>query len=328
MKKIHLNNKENILYIKSLLDNGATEGSIKKKYGISKLSCRNIKNDRIEFDNKYIICELCKKELNTMSSSHLKFCSSISYNEYISRFPNAKIITLDTVINKSNNGLNQGKLTEESKDKLRRINLGKKHSAETKKKLSNLSKGDKNPAKRPEVKEKLKANHISKTNPERWKEICKSNGERHKGYKKTPEQIQNWIDAFKHTSKHGSKAQIYAYNYIKKYFGIFYHTEVFINDNSPFKGHTENFFCDITIPKYKISLEWNGPLHYLPIFGEEHLKKVQNNDKTKDYLLYKRGWKVFHIKDECPDKSKVKPYVKSKCREYIPQIISYIKDIN
>lgn len=38
---------------------------------------------------------------------------------------------------------------------------------------------------------------------------------------------------------------------------------------------------DIYIPEFKLAFELNGIFHYEPIFGEENLKYVENNDKRK-----------------------------------------------
>lgn len=64
---------------------------------------------------------------------------------------------------------------------------------------------------------------------------------------------------------------------------------------------------DIYIPSLKLAFELNGIFHYEPIFGEEQLKKTQDNDKIKkttckkqDIILYSidtTSQKVFKEKE-------------------------------
>lgn len=177
--------------------------------------------------------------------------------------------------------------------------------------------GEKNPSTRPDVKRKLKENHISKTDPDKWLNAMSKAFKAKKGRPLSDAHKQALAEGRERSSKYGSKAQLYAYKYIKKYFGIFHKLQVISNDASPFKGHTDAFNVDITIPKLKIAIEWDGPLHREPIFGEEHLARVQANDKAKDYLLQNRGWKVIRVVDDCPDGKSMKKYVRETCRKLI-----------
>lgn len=47
------------------------------------------------------------------------------------------------------------------------------------------------------------------------------------------------------------------------------------------KKNAINSELDIYIPSLNIAFELNGPLHYKPIYGEEKLSQIKNNDKTK-----------------------------------------------
>lgn len=42
-----------------------------------------------------------------------------------------------------------------------------------------------------------------------------------------------------------------------------------------------NSELDIYIPSFKLAFELNGIFHYEPIYGEEQLKKIKNNDSRK-----------------------------------------------
>jgi hypothetical protein len=317
--KIQLNTIENILFVKSKIDLGMTFGSLKKKYGIGHAAYTNLKNDNIDCENEHVKCLLCGKELDNIGDRHLKFCSGTTLTEYLQKFPNAKIIPANIIIKRSKSAIGQI-VTDETKEKLRKHNLGKKHSAKTLAILSAQSAGNNNPACRADVKEKIKANHISRTNPEKWKMIIKSNGEKHRGYKFTPEQKNNMLLAREKSGKYGSKVQLYAHKYFDKYFSLFYKVAVKSNDSEPFLGHTDKFSIDITIPEFKIAIEWDGVWHRKPIFGDSHLLKVQNNDKAKDAILKNRGWKIIRIIDEIRHDKNYMKNVKLECRKVIKDI--------
>lgn len=49
-----------------------------------------------------------------------------------------------------------------------------------------------------------------------------------------------------------------------------------------------NSELDIYIPQLKLAIELNGIHHYQPIYGEEKLKKIQNNDSLKTEVCNKQ----------------------------------------
>lgn len=53
---------------------------------------------------------------------------------------------------------------------------------------------------------------------------------------------------------------------------------------------------DIYIPEKNIGIELNGPCHYIPIFGEEELKKTQNKDVIKKQRMQDLKMHFFQIK--------------------------------
>lgn len=52
---------------------------------------------------------------------------------------------------------------------------------------------------------------------------------------------------------------------------------------------------DVYIPELKIAIEYNGIVHYEPIYGENKLNKVQNNDKQKMIRCYNSGIELIVI---------------------------------
>lgn len=46
---------------------------------------------------------------------------------------------------------------------------------------------------------------------------------------------------------------------------------------------------DILIPKFKLAIELNGPVHYFPIYGEDKLKNCQHKDIKKQQEIHDMG---------------------------------------
>lgn len=53
---------------------------------------------------------------------------------------------------------------------------------------------------------------------------------------------------------------------------------------------------DLLIPALKTAIEVDGPTHFLPIHGEEKLKKQQRADNEKNGLLINSGWVIVRFK--------------------------------
>jgi hypothetical protein len=67
---------------------------------------------------------------------------------------------------------------------------------------------------------------------------------------------------------------------------------------------------DIYIPSLKLAFEINGIFHYKPIYGEEKLEQIQQNDKTKNAECDKNDIKLYSIdtseQDHFTEKSSIK----------------------
>lgn len=58
----------------------------------------------------------------------------------------------------------------------------------------------------------------------------------------------------------------------------------------------QNLEIDLFIPSLKVAIEVDGPAHFLPIWGEENLKKRIKSDAQKSGLLIQAGYVVLRIR--------------------------------
>lgn len=59
----------------------------------------------------------------------------------------------------------------------------------------------------------------------------------------------------------------------------------------------KNFEVDLALPNELIALEVDGPTHFLPIYGDEHLEKQKQRDARKDDMINAVGYSVLRIRD-------------------------------
>jgi hypothetical protein len=95
-----------------------------------------------------------------------------------------------------------------------------------------------------------------------------------------------------------SKAESLLYTLIKNEFP---NLEVINNDRSFLDGYE----LDIFIPSIKLAVEWNGIVHFQPIYGQEKLDKIQEIDSIKCKLAELKGINLIVI----PDLKSTKNYV-------------------
>lgn len=79
------------------------------------------------------------------------------------------------------------------------------------------------------------------------------------------------------------------------------------------------FEIDIAIPDLAIAIEWDGATHFMPIYGEEHLKRVMDKDKVKDHVLVNSGWRVIRCRDHSTAHSN------AFCRRAVDMILEEIQ---
>jgi hypothetical protein len=65
---------------------------------------------------------------------------------------------------------------------------------------------------------------------------------------------------------------------------------------------------DFYLPKMNTCVEYDGAQHYLPVWGEKDLKKVQKNDKIKNQYCKKNGIKLIRI-PYTMKKEDIEPYI-------------------
>lgn len=67
----------------------------------------------------------------------------------------------------------------------------------------------------------------------------------------------------------------------------------------------DGFESDIAIPSLDLAIEWNGPFHYIPIFGKARLNEIQNRDAIKLSIAQRKGINLIVIPDLVSTKQKV-----------------------
>lgn len=80
------------------------------------------------------------------------------------------------------------------------------------------------------------------------------------------------------------------------------------------------FEIDIAIPSIKVAIEWDGAAHFLPIYGDEHLKKNMEKDERKNQTLINDGWTLIRCRDHSTAHSL------AFCRRAVEKIIETIQN--
>ena len=81
-----------------------------------------------------------------------------------------------------------------------------------------------------------------------------------------------------------------------------------------------NSELDIYIPSLKLAFELNGIFHYEPIYGEDKLNKVKNNDGRKYQACFENKIELCII-----DVSGSKNFKPERDKKYLDIIISIIE---
>lgn len=82
---------------------------------------------------------------------------------------------------------------------------------------------------------------------------------------------------------------------------------------------TINSELDIYIPSLKLAFELNGIFHYEPIYGEEKLKSIQNNDNRKFQACLEKGIELVIL-----DVSNLEYFKPKAAQKYLDIIIKIL----
>ena len=83
------------------------------------------------------------------------------------------------------------------------------------------------------------------------------------------------------------------------------------------------FEVDIAIPSLKLGIEWNGILHYQPIYGETTLTKIVSRDEGRFQLSQRLGVRLIII----PDLTKHRGQTKKLVDEQLALVSAIVLDL-
>lgn len=96
-------------------------------------------------------------------------------------------------------------------------------------------------------------------------------------------------EALSAAAKEGSKLEKFVYqNLTKDGYNVIMHKKGLIPG--------EKYELDLYLPDLKIVIEIDGPQHFLPLFGEDRLKRVIRYDEIKNGVLVSNGLCVIRVK--------------------------------
>ena len=144
--------------------------------------------------------------------------------------------------------------------------------------------------------EKLK---ISSSLKKRWEEISEEDYNNHvkmakERWSKIPEKTKKAmneaaIKAIQKAGKEGSKLEKFL---VKEFVDYGYKVKPHVKNLIP----NENLEIDMYFPEIKSIIEIDGPSHFLPIWGEEKLKKQIKADSHKTGLILSKGFAIIRVK--------------------------------
>lgn len=89
--------------------------------------------------------------------------------------------------------------------------------------------------------------------------------------------------------KIGSKNELLCYKLLRTIYSNIIHHDYSL---------VKNLEIDISIPKLKIAINWDGIVHRKPIYGEKSLNNVIKKDNIKNNELIKKGWTNIIVIDD------------------------------
>ena len=96
--------------------------------------------------------------------------------------------------------------------------------------------------------------------------------------------------------------------------------EIIANDKTLLDGYE----ADIAFPQINLCIEWNGVVHYRPIYGQDKLDDIQKRDVEKQHIAQEKGINLIVV----PDLVSTDVYVKEAFQD-IKKIIKRLpSDLN
>jgi len=95
-----------------------------------------------------------------------------------------------------------------------------------------------------------------------------------------------------------SKVEIMLFEMLKK---EFHNLDFVANDRKMLDG----LEIDIAVPSLKLGVEWNGAVHFNPIYGQTKLDRIQELDAKKQIVAKQKGINLIVIPDLVSTKAKV-----------------------
>lgn len=120
-------------------------------------------------------------------------------------------------------------------------------------------------------------------------------------------------NAVRETSKVGSKLEKFMLN---KLLNIGYHVDFHKEQTLT----TTKLQIDLFIPTINTAIEIDGPSHFLPVWGEDALKRNITYDNKKQGLILGKGWVLIRIKQK-------KDFSKSRANLLFDKLLEIIRTI-
>lgn len=120
--------------------------------------------------------------------------------------------------------------------------------------------------------------------------------------------------AVRETSKTGSKLEKFLLNsLISDGYRVDFHKEHVLSNTK--------LQIDLFLPTINTAIEVDGPSHFLPVWGDDTLKRNKTYDIKKQGLILGKGWKLIRIKQK-------KDFSKSRAEIIYKELFGLIKTID
>ena len=144
-------------------------------------------------------------------------------------------------------------------------------------------------------------------------EIIKQNSETKKS--KNHFCCQSCAATYNNTHKNKGNSRSKLEKYLEEQLNLLYpNLKILFNDKEIINSE-----LDIYLPKLKLAFELNGIFHYEPIFGQDKLNQIHNNDNRKFQACLEKGIELCII-----DTSQQKYFKEKSSKKYLNIIISVL----